>query len=284
MRRSGALFDDCDEHVRGHRNPDLRLHRVLARAEEAFDSQMLLDPFEEQLHLPSLAIEGCDQRRVEREIVGQKHHALARVRVSHHDAAQYGGVVGLGVGACEHAGLIAQNARTQLAHPVDGVRVAALEPHVALGAGDEERMRLSDGKQTHEVDVATVEEIERTGLELDQIQRAYIVHLAVADVDETRDIAVQIEQRMQLDGSLLGSKRCPCKHRKAQIDSGRIQRVDSGLQVHAERLLGIHRTRDRNQALREVGIDLPRAHRIGVGKRVSRDQATAKAQVMSRCA
>jgi hypothetical protein len=41
------LLDDGDEHVRGHGAPDLRLHRVLARAQESLDAQVLLDPFEQ---------------------------------------------------------------------------------------------------------------------------------------------------------------------------------------------------------------------------------------------
>ena len=177
-------------------------------------------------------------------------------------------------------GLIAQDIRARPTYAIHGLGVAALELHVALGASDEERLRLSNSKQASEVDVAPVEEIERTGLEIDQIQRVDIVHFAVADVDEARDVAVQIEQRVQLDGRLLGSKRCPCKYRQTQIDGGRIERVDGGFQVHAQRLVGIHGARCRNQALREVGIDLPRAHGIGVGERVSRDQTTAKAQVI----
>ncbi len=277
MRQRGTFFQDCNEHVGAHSDPYLCLHGVLAVTEEALDSQMLLDPFEEQLHLPALTIECRDQWRAERKIVGQKHHALAGLGLSHHDAAQYGWVVGLRVEPGEHTGLIAQDIR---GYPIHGLGVAALELHVALRTGNEERLRLRDGKQASKVDVAAVEEIERTGLEIDQIERVDIVHFAVADVDEARDVAVQIEQRVQLDGRLLSSKRCPRKHRQTQIDGGRIERVDGGLEVHAQRLVGVHRTCGRNQALREVGINLPRAHRIGIGQCVSRDQTTAKTQVI----
>jgi hypothetical protein len=277
MRQRGTLFQDRDEHVSCHGNPYLRLHRVLALAEETLDSQMLLDPFEEQLELPALAIERRDQRRAEREIVAQKHHALAGLGLSHHDATQYGGVVGLRVEPGENTGLIAQDVR---GYPIHVLGVAALELHVALRTGNEERLRLRYGKQARKVDVAAVEEIERTGLEIDQIERVDIVQLAVAEVDEARDVAVQIEQRVQLDGRLLGSKRCPRKHRQKQIDGGRIERVDGSFQVHAQRLLGIHWTSHSHQALREVGIDLPRARRVGIGQRVARNDVAAKAQVI----
>ena len=48
------LLDDGDEHVGADWAPDLRLHRVLAGAQKLLDSQMLLDPFEEQLDLPAV--------------------------------------------------------------------------------------------------------------------------------------------------------------------------------------------------------------------------------------
>ena len=72
------LFDDGDQHVSGYGAPDLRLHRVLARAQKALDTQMLLDPFEEQLHLPATLVQRGNGQGRQRRIVGQKHQRLAR--------------------------------------------------------------------------------------------------------------------------------------------------------------------------------------------------------------
>ena len=48
-------------------DPHLCLAGILARAVEAFDPQVLFDPFEEQLHLPSALVQSGDRqcRRVE---------------------------------------------------------------------------------------------------------------------------------------------------------------------------------------------------------------------------
>ena len=46
------FLHDRDEHVDSHGDPDLRLHGVLERTIESLDSQMLLDPFEEQFDPP----------------------------------------------------------------------------------------------------------------------------------------------------------------------------------------------------------------------------------------
>ena len=75
------LLDDDDQHVGGHGAPDLRLHRVLAGTQEAFDAQVLLDPLEEQLDLPAALVQGCNRQRRQRRVVGQEYQRLARLGV-----------------------------------------------------------------------------------------------------------------------------------------------------------------------------------------------------------
>lgn len=48
-----ALADDRHQDVDGDGDPDLIFDRIFRCAEERLDSQMLLDPFEEQFHLPA---------------------------------------------------------------------------------------------------------------------------------------------------------------------------------------------------------------------------------------
>ena len=52
-----TFLGNGDQQVGGYSDPYLRLDRVLLGAKEHFDAQMLLDPFEEQLHLPTLAVQ-----------------------------------------------------------------------------------------------------------------------------------------------------------------------------------------------------------------------------------
>ncbi len=81
-----TFFGDGNQHVSAHRNPELSLHSVLAGAQESLDAQMLLDPFEEQFHLPALVVQLRDQFGLEGEVVGQKRDALARLVLDHHAA------------------------------------------------------------------------------------------------------------------------------------------------------------------------------------------------------
>lgn len=68
-----ALLDDGHERVHGHDNSDLRLHGVDGCAIALLDSQMLLDPFEEQLDLPPRLVQLADGQRRRIEQVGRKH-------------------------------------------------------------------------------------------------------------------------------------------------------------------------------------------------------------------
>ena len=54
------LFEDRDKDINGDGDPDLRLHGVFGGSIECFDSEMLLDPFEEQFDFPSATIKFCD--------------------------------------------------------------------------------------------------------------------------------------------------------------------------------------------------------------------------------
>jgi len=54
----------------------LRFHRVLVRAEKRLDAQMLLDPFEEQLDLPTAFVELGDGQSRKLEVVGEEPEAF----------------------------------------------------------------------------------------------------------------------------------------------------------------------------------------------------------------
>lgn len=71
-------------------NPDLRLDGVLAGAKVHLDAQMLLNPFEEKLHLQALVVQVGDQFWLQGKVGGQKYQALARGVLDHHPAQRRG--------------------------------------------------------------------------------------------------------------------------------------------------------------------------------------------------
>ncbi len=74
-----ALLDDGDEHVDRGGDPDLGFDGVLGGAEEAFDLEVLLDPFEEEFDLPAAFVEpGDSARRQARYRAGCRDRSVAR--------------------------------------------------------------------------------------------------------------------------------------------------------------------------------------------------------------
>ena len=271
-----TFFEYCNQHVSADCDPDLRLDCVLAGAEKGLDSQVLLDPLEEQLDLPSLSIESGDHLGFERKVVGQKGQAFAivvfRNNSTNHLRIVFGGVVN-----SEHAGLIANDLSVRT---IDWLGVAPLKLCIGLGSRDKERLRLMNGIKPFVVEVAAIQQIECPWLDNKIVQHVDLVRLAVRNADKAWDCAPQVEQRMQFDRTLGSTKQCPRIHRQAQIDRSRIERINRSIQIDTQRLVGIQRSCNPNQMLSIVGINLPRPRRVRIGQSVARQRRTTKSHVV----
>jgi hypothetical protein len=96
---------------------------------------------------------------------------------------------------------------------------------------------------------------------------------SVRNADKRGDIAVQIQQSVHLDGGFALAKLGPREQRQAQIDGRGIQRVETVCQVDTDGIVGVERTGDADQYLREVGVDAPVVSLVGVGRRGARHPA-----------
>ncbi len=178
---------------------------------------------------------------------------------------------------CQHTCLVAHAIRVG---PVCGVRAVPLEFGIGLCTGDEVGVGLMDHKQSLEIQVAPVEQVMGTRLDVQQVQGVDLEGLAVADVNESGDGAAQIQQGVQFDSRLVRAKRGPRINRQAQVYRRGIEGVDGCIQVDRHRLFGIQRARHGDQVLREVGVDLPRPRCIGVGQGVARNGLAAQPHVI----
>ena len=181
------------------------------------------------------------------------------------------------VKAREQHGLIAD----QSGGAIDRMRIPPLDCEIRLAAGHEEAAGLVNAVEAFDVEEAPIHDVERTEFRQQLIEDIALVHRAVADRDEGRDVAAQIEPWVPLDRRFGRAEWCPRKHRQAQIDGGRVQRVDRLLQIDTNGLVDIQRPRDADEALREIGVDPPVAYGIGVGERIVRDRRS-KAEVIQR--
>src|SRR5271169_3996172 len=84
---------------------------------------------------------------------------------------------------------------------------------------------------------------------------------------------------MHLHRTLGGLESRPWKNGQAQINGGRVERIDGAVEIEAERFLRVHRPCGRDQDLGEVGVDAPVDGLVGVRQSGARD-AAAEAHVI----
>ena len=81
------------------------------------------------------------------------------------------------------------------------------------------------------------------------------MHLAVGYMNEAWNGPAQVEQCMEFDCCLGGTKRCPGKYGQAQVDGGGVEGIDRVRQIFAKGVCGIEFSCLCNQTLSKIGID-----------------------------
>ena len=181
-----TLFQNSHEQINGDGTPDLGAHGVGTGAVKGFDSEMLLDPFEEQLDLPAALIQLRDGQRGCSEVVGQKDQSLARFEITITDASQRCGIIVLG----QHARRDDRLVEAQSCGFVHRTGVATDEAEVFLGARDEEGGTLMQVVQSGEVQIPAIHDVERTGFPSELVEDVHVVNAARRDNDDRGKVAV----------------------------------------------------------------------------------------------
>ena len=163
---------------------------VLRGSKKGLDTKMLLDPFEEQFHLPSAAIELSDGQWRQHEVVGKKDQRLVGYGVVVLDASQFSWVMLGGIETGQHDSLIASEPRIFL----DGVGIETATLEVGLGAYHEECRALTELIESLEIQVTSIHNVEGPWFRDQVIEDIDVVKLAVAYIDERRDAAAQIQE------------------------------------------------------------------------------------------
>src|SRR6266545_3144867 len=115
-----------------------------------------------------------------------------------------------------------------------------------------------------EIDVAAVHHVERARLGQDLVENIDVMHLAIGNTDKRGDIAVEVQQRVHLHCAFALAKPGPRKQGETEVDGGRIERVETVIQIHAHRILDVKRSGDADQVLGEIGEDAPVMSFVGV--------------------
>ena len=264
------LFQDGNQDVDGDGYPHLRLYGVLAGPKERLDPQVLLDPFEEQFHLPTSAVEVGNCQSRQHLVVGQEDQTFACFRIREANAAQDIGILLGGAKPRERHRLI----ESQASLFVHRARIPSKEFGVPLATGDEKRAMLMYTVEPLKVQIATIHDVKRTRIERHLVEDVDVVNLAGRNNNNGRIVSLQRQQRVQFDRRLGSSKLRPWKQLQAQIDGGRVQRIGSLFQIDAKLFADIQVGRLSNEHLRKIGEDAPVPFLVGIRQRTARPGRT----------
>jgi len=151
---------------------------------------VLLDPFEEQLHLPPVLVLRSDSQGRQRRVVGPEDQRLARLGILETDTPQVLGIVRRYVKAVHRNGLVANHA----GGPIGRCRVHASRVHIAFGTRNEEGVSLMQRVQPRKVQIAAIHDVERACFNRKEAEHVDVAHLAIADVDEGGNRASQAQR------------------------------------------------------------------------------------------
>ena len=190
--------DQQEVHERG---PYLRHHCVLACPKEGLDPEVLFDPLEEQLDLPSLPVDRGDCRGGQPEVVRQEDEIPVALHVVEHHAPQSSGIRLAGVRELRFHHFVGDDAQPFVRREVLS---GDLQPRVPLEPCHEEGPLVVDLLEPCVVAVALVVGVDAVRLDAEPLPRRLDVgHLPVAHDDEARQVAGEIQLRVQLDRSLV---------------------------------------------------------------------------------
>lgn len=149
------LFGDGHHEAGTDRRPHLQPHGVFTAARESPQSQVLLDPFAEQLDLPAAAVKLGHRRRGQNELIAQQDQRAARGRIAHAHAAQRAGEAAARPRTGQPHGLVT----AQAGGFVHGTRSQHAEAHMTLGTHDKEDAAGVPACQPREVQITPVHHV-----------------------------------------------------------------------------------------------------------------------------
>ena len=210
-----TVGDDCDVYL----YPD----GIFGLTPEPLDLEVLLNPLEEELHLPSVLVKQGDFLRAEEEIVGViDETAMQLWRII--DDSSEGTTILLDV-------LLFGKADALIHEDVvfSVKQVTAINDFISWSAffpDDEESADKVDAIEPGKVKIASVKHIASQRLVCEPIHRVDIMDFGIGDSVEHRNLRGDVNLGMNLDAGFGASEFSPSEHGHAQINGGGIDGIE----------------------------------------------------------
>ena len=222
-----VVLDDGNETVCDDCHVNLYADRILGLSPESFDLEVLLDPFEEQLHLPSIFIEKSDVLGCKIEIVRVANKAPLEFRGIVDNPSDDSGIFLLILLSCEPNALVFEHIVSpfEYAFPIDN-----LVGRLPLLPDDEERSESMDSIESGEVKVASVKHIACQGFVREPVHGVDIMHLGIGNSVEHGNLRNDVNLSMDSDTRFRASKLCPSEYGHAEVNGRRVDSIELAMQ------------------------------------------------------
>ena len=223
-----VMLDDCNETVCDDCNVYLYAHGIFRLTPEMLDLEMLLDPFEEELHLPPILVEQGDVLCTEEEVIRVVNEAAMQFRRIVNDSSDNARVLLL-------IFLLGKADTLVFEYVISAVEntfaIDNLVCRLAFLPDDEEGTKHMDLIETGEVKVAPVKHIAGKFLVCEPVHRVDIVHLGIGNPIEHRNLRGDVNLRVDFDSRLGASELCPSEHGHAEVDGSGVDGIEPAMQL-----------------------------------------------------
>ena len=213
--QSHVMLHYRHEAISNYGTIDLDANGILGCALELLDVQVLFDPFEEQLHTPSVMVKLGDCLSRRRQIVGQKDVSGAVLRVDADYLPELFRIILRAFINREVTDCIRNHIWRK--PPFPSLR---LESDIGFRSDDKERADTVDSVQITEIVVATVEDIVRSSFVRYLGHCFCVMHFCGSNMHECRNLRFHVIERVHLDSALVLTEFSPLEYRQTKVYGG----------------------------------------------------------------
>jgi len=222
-----VMFNNGDQTIRDDGDMYLYADCIFRFSPKGFDTEMLLDPFEKQFNLPSVAVKKCNVFCFEVEIVGVVGEGSSKIWGIKYDAPERNRIVFPVSLTGESDRLVSQDiviSFKQVFTLGDFIIWMKLLPY------DEERSSLLNCEESGKVKIAPIKHIAGIRFKSKPVHGFSVMHICMANSVDDRYFSGNIKLCMKLDAGFCASELCPSKDRHAQVDCCGVNGIESSVE------------------------------------------------------
>ena len=227
--QSILLLRDDKQQVVTNGYPYLRVNSIAGCAVKGLDMQVLLDPLEEDLNLPSFSVQLCNGDCVNREVVREEAIGLSVSKVLIYNKPKIVWVLLRSIKSCELYRLIGNKSCLS----VNLSRLSDRVQHIILGPGDKPCVVLMKVLiELFKLNIAFIHKI--VGICHDRyfIHNLGIMNRGLCKADKYRNGSFQFHQGVHFKTSLAMMESCPWAQCQTQLNSAAVKSTNHFIKVN----------------------------------------------------